>query len=111
MCRSCIDSQLSSVTGTWDHEGTNVTIPAQVVVAPKGGTVNRTWSLYLEHMTKNMFPDMKDELLYRFLVKTDMGPGRLDPETLRKGQKRGLHFKFGMPCGTSVNQEQDQLFG
>ena len=35
----CDDNMLPEVTGIWDNAGTQVTIGAQVVVTPKGGTV------------------------------------------------------------------------
>jgi hypothetical protein len=38
-------------------------------------------------------------------------PGRLNETLLRKWNARGLYLNFGLPNGTSVNQEQDQLFG
>jgi hypothetical protein len=58
-----------------------------------------------------MYPDMKDEELFRVVIKSDLGPGWLNEEIIRTWQERGLYFKFGMPSGLSVNQEQDQLFG
>ena len=56
---------------------------------------------------------MKDGIGRRVLIKSDLGPGRLNEEIVRPCKAKGLYFKFGssMPSGSSVNQEQDQLFG
>ena len=95
------------VTGRWDHEGNEVTIQTQVVMTPKGGTVTRTWNAYLPHIyiTSTMYPDMKDEKLFHVVIKSDLGQGRLNKEIIRMWQESGLYFKFGMPSGSSVNQE------
>ena len=62
-------------------------------------------------MLEKMYPDAKDEPLFRVAVKTDLGPGRLAPWLIRKWAKKGFYFKFGLPNGSGVNQEQDQLYG
>ena len=99
------------MTGIWNAAGTVVTIGTQIVVTPKGGTVTRTWDLFLTHMHATMYPDLADRPLFRVCVKTDLGPGRLAPWLIKKWAALGLYFKFGLPNGSSVNQEQDQLYG
>ena len=71
------------MTGRWDHEGNEVTIQTQVVVTPKGRTVTRTWNAYLSHITSTMYPDMKDEELFHVVIKSDLGPGRLNKEIIQ----------------------------
>jgi hypothetical protein len=105
----CHDNSLPSVVGNWP--GNEVAIPSQVVVTPKGGTQSRTWDLFLEHIVKHMYPDLKDIVGKRVCVKTDLGPGRLNATIVRKWHQRGLYFKFGLPNGSGINQEHDQLFG
>ena len=58
-----------------------------------------------------MYPDMRDEKGFRVMIKTDLGPGRFNETVIREWKTKGLYFKFGMPNGSSVNQEQDQLYG
>lgn len=57
-----------------------------------------------------MYPEMKNEIDYRVVIKIDLGPGRLNASMVHKWSKLGLNMKFGLPSGTSVNQEQDQMF-
>ena len=80
-------------------------------MTPKGGTVTRTWNTYLTHIHTKMYPDMRDEKGFRVMIKTDLGRGRLNETVIREWQTKGLYFKFGMPNGSSVNQEQGQLYG
>ena len=111
LVRPCFDNLLPEVTGMWNYAGTEVPIRAQVVVTPKGGTVTRSWDLFLEHMHATIHPELKDEAGYRVAVKSDLGLGRLAIWLIRKWHKKGLLFKFGLPSGSSVNQEQDQIYG
>ena len=71
---------LPAVSERWDRKGTLVTISVQVVVTSKGGTVTRIWNQYLQHITSSMYSDMKDEVGYRVLIKSDLGPGRLNED-------------------------------
>lgn len=47
----------------------------------------------------------------RVLTKADSGPGRFDDEFLAQSRTDGFHHFPGLPNGTEIGAEMDQLFG
>ena len=57
-----------------------------------------------------LYPDAADLPGLRVLLKIDSGPGRFNPELQRPLRYRGVYMFPGVPNGTEVGQEMDQLY-
>ena len=58
----------------------------------------------------NCYPDIQDVAGKRLLIKSDGGPGRTNQEYLYMPRLDGCYHYPGLPNGTSLTQELDQLF-
>mmetsp|Transcript_14987 Transcript_14987/g.24792 ORF Transcript_14987/g.24792 Transcript_14987/m.24792 type:complete len:179 (-) Transcript_14987:75-611(-) len=65
---------------------------------------------YYQNVLKPCFPDAADCPGQRLMVKTDSGPGREDSKLLFDAKVTGTYLKTGLPNGTEVGQECDQVF-
>ena len=51
-----------------------------------------------------------DEPGKRVPMNADSGPGRMDKDFLTKARAHGFYFLPGLPNGTKLGQEMDQVF-
>jgi hypothetical protein len=78
---------------------------------PKGGMDQKSFYKYCVEFIAALYPDAVDLPGRRVLIKLDSGPGQLNSEL--QGQLRLLGFIVfpGLPNGTELGQEMDQLYG
>ncbi|CAB9523296.1 unknown protein [Seminavis robusta] len=77
---------------------------------PKGGMTKEMLEAFFRKCVLPLYPNAADREGQRLLIKIDSGPGRNNPDCLRKLRARGAHLHPGLPNGTEVGQECDQLF-
>ena len=65
---------------------------------------------YVLHLKQFLYPDACDEPGKRVLMKADSGPGRMNKEFLTTARSHGFYFLPGLPNGTELGQEMDQVF-
>jgi hypothetical protein len=76
----------------------------------KGGMDAHTFKAWAERCLFTYFPDAADEPGKRCIAKSDSGPGRQCVEYLMEARVDGWFQYPGVPNGTEVGQEMDQLF-
>ena len=76
----------------------------------KGGMNNKFFKRYMREIYK-LYPDAAAVPGKQLLAKSDIGPGRNDQDTLCEGRINGCYHYPGLPNGTEIGQEMDQLFG
>ena len=79
-------------------------------VSPKGSMTKEIMPFYFEKM-REWFPDCQDRDGYRVFLKLDTGPGRTSSDFLAQARVEGFDIFPGLPNGTEMGQEMDQLFG
>ena len=79
-------------------------------VSPKGSMTKEIMPFYFETM-REWFPDCQDRDGYRNFLKLDTGPGRTSSDFLAQARVEGFDIFPGLPNGTEMGQEMDQLFG
>ena len=65
---------------------------------------------YVLHLKQFLYPDACDEPGKRVLMKADSGPGRMNKDFLTTARAHGFYFLPGLPNGTELGQEMDQVF-
>lgn len=78
---------------------------------PKGGMNNKMFVKYVKDCILPLYPNVTDDNLNRLILKCDSGPGRNNPEVLLAIRSVGGDLYPGMPNGTEIGQECDQIFG
>ena len=76
---------------------------------PKGGMGKASFFKYITEFVFRLYPDAADVPGKRVMIKIDSGPGRMYPELQQRLRARGFHMFPGVPNGTEVGQEMDQL--
>jgi len=84
---------------------------AMIGINPKGGMNSEMWVDYYLNNIMPLFPEAQDVPGKRVLIKTDSGPGRNDEAFLAGARASGFIHYAGLPNGTTVGQECDQVFG
>jgi hypothetical protein len=80
-------------------------------VSPKGSMNGPILTEWVNEHVIECWPDLCDLPGYRVLLKADSGPGRTAADFLARAHIEGVKFFPGVPNGTEVGQEMDQLFG
>ena len=65
---------------------------------------------YILHLKTLCYPDAEDKPGKCVLMKADSGPGRMNKEFLAIARSHGFYFLPGLPNGTALGQEMDQVF-
>ena len=76
----------------------------------KGGMDKASFYKYITDFVFRLYPDAEDAPGKRVLIKIDSGPGRFYPELQQRLRARGFYMFPGVPNGTEVGQEMDQLY-
>ena len=77
---------------------------------PKGGMDKEGFYKYITEFVLRLYPDAEDSPGKRVLIKIDSGPGRMYPQLQQQLRARGFCVFPGVPNGTEVGQEMDQLY-
>mmetsp|Transcript_24214 Transcript_24214/g.44508 ORF Transcript_24214/g.44508 Transcript_24214/m.44508 type:complete len:349 (+) Transcript_24214:479-1525(+) len=77
----------------------------------KGGMDEAEFEKYLTHSIFPLYPDVKDVMGKRVMLKVDSGPGRLNMELLARCRLLGFVLYPGVPNTTAVTQETDKNYG
>jgi hypothetical protein len=77
---------------------------------PKGGMNKELFEGYILNDLADKFPDATNQPGKRVMAKTDSGPGRSSTATLARMKVDGFDLFPGVPNGTEIGQEMDQLF-
>ena len=127
---------LPHVKGFFGHGHEKVTLKPGCEVTAKGGTVRGTFLRWIDKAVDPAYPNITRDWVYDYeadtnevdsvgdppiisgpvLIKTDMGPDRVDADEaslIEKMEKHAAGYLAypGLPNGSSANQEMDQLFG
>ena len=77
----------------------------------KDGSIDTQSIIYwVENVLCALYPDAEDVAGKRVMMKADMGPGRFDVNFRAISRSYGFYFFAGLPNGTELGQEMDQLF-
>lgn len=76
----------------------------------KGGMDTEAFSKYLLEFVVFLYPDAADVPDKRVLITLDPGPGSLNHERQAWLREMGFYTFPGLPNGTEVGRELDQLF-
>jgi hypothetical protein len=82
-----------------------------VTINSKGGMDSRVLHQVLMSYVEPLYPDARDEVGCRVLVKIDGGPGRLDLNSLAELRSRGMYLYPCIQNTTHASQETDQNYG
>lgn len=95
-----------------EHEKSEYVPGTIFTKTPKGSSSPETLDLLLAELIKRVDGEVANEDRKRILVKLDGGPGlaKADIAWLRKWRDAGVVLFPGLPNGSSVNQEMDQLY-
>lgn len=77
---------------------------------PKGGMNAAAFHKYVLEHVSILYPDATDFVGQRVLLKLDSGPGRFNVDMLTDLRARGFYVFPGVPNGTEVGQEMDQVY-
>ena len=80
-------------------------------VSSKGSMTNDILHRWLGEHFVTYFPTVCDLPGQRVWLKLDTGPGRQTSEFLSRARVEGIDIAPGLPNGTEMGQEMDQLFG
>jgi hypothetical protein len=80
-------------------------------VSQKGSMTNDILQNWLGQQFISYFPDVQDSPGHRVFLKLDTGPGRQTSQFLGRARVEGVEVVPGLPNGTEMGQEMDQLFG
>ena len=84
-------------------------MPAVVMVTESGGTDSVSFEAFLNKAIIPLYPDLSQE--NPILIKTDMGPGRMNWEMRERMWAKGVILFPGLQNATGSGQECDALFG
>jgi hypothetical protein len=76
-----------------------------------GSVTNKIFLAWLQETIVGLYPDAADEPGNRVLLKVDTGPGRFYSDFRCVSREHGIYTFPGVPNGTEIGQEMDQLFG
>ena len=85
--------------------------PVTFGMNPKGGMDEAEFEKYLSNSIFPLYPDVKDVMGKRVMLKVDSGPGRLNMELLARCRLLGFVLYPGVPNTTAVTQETDKNYG
>lgn len=77
---------------------------------PKGGMAKDSFFKYCVEYLTYLYPDAEDVPGRRVLLKLDSGPGRFNPDLQARLRVLGFIVFPGVPNGTEVGQEMDQMY-
>ena len=84
---------------------------SMIAASASGGMNAALFSECLESYRSRLYPMARDAQGYRVVVKSDMGPGRMNwPKFLIPQRNSGLIMYPGLPNGTELDQEMDQQY-
>ena len=86
------------------------TFPVFISWSKDSSVTDQIFIQYILHLKTFCYPDAKDVPGYRVLMKADSGPGRMNKEFLAIARSHGFYFLPGLPNGTELGQEMDQVF-
>jgi hypothetical protein len=106
---SSLLASLRQVKGRFGYAGDRY-FDTGIGMNPKGGMDKKSFYKYVTEFVCRLYPDAEDIPGKRVLIKIDSGPGRLHPELQQLLRARGFYMFPGVPNGTEVGQEMDQLY-
>ena len=86
------------------------TFPPAIAFSKEGSIDSESLIYYVESHLCVLYPDAEDVPGKRVLLKADSGPGRFCEEFRTISRSYGFYFYPGLPNGTELGQEMDQLF-
>ena len=92
------------------QDGNIRTFPCSFSWSKDGSVTDDIFLWYVEKVLFPLYPFAKDVEGKRVVIKADSGPGRLNERFLQSARDRGFYFFPGLPNGTELGQEMDQLF-
>ena len=96
--------------GFSEIDGNIRSFPNGVSWSEDGSVTDEIFIRYIEHFLCPLYKDAKDEEGFRVGMKVDSGPGRLNKQFWEIARSYGFYFFPGLPNGTELGQEMDQLF-
>ena len=108
--KSEMAKHLPQLTGIYGFESRkHVNVP--FAMNEKGGMNKELFHQYFSKVLFPIYPDARDSAGHRLMAKADSGPGRMNPSMLLADLRaRGVSLYPGLPNGTEVGQECDQMF-
>ena len=102
------------ICGQWGFNRTQNFVDATIAYTPKGGMTSELWAKWSLQVLVKIFPDASPANPY--LVKLDSGTGRgsfgaASASFTARTRDMGFFFYPGLPNGTEIGQEMDQIFG
>ena len=91
-------------------DGNIRSFPNGVSWSEDGSVTDAIFIYYIEKFLCPLYKDAKDEEGFRVGMKADSGPGRLNTRFWEIACSYGFYFFPGLPNGTELGQEMDQLF-
>lgn len=82
--------------------------PPAFAANKKAGMTSAFFREWVAHV-KRYWPDSEDNPGHRVILKADSGPGRFDEQFLVDARRDGVLFFPGLPNGSEITQEADQL--
>ena len=104
-----LQSCLQQVGGKFGGPNTKFYDPI-IAFSDKGGVKETTFVDYMKQVVQLLYPNAQDIPGQRVVVKLDCGPGRYNEEFLLLSRACGIYYFPGLPNGTELTQEMDQLF-
>ena len=93
------------------EEGENLrSFPPAIAFSKEGSIDSSSLIYFIERHLCVLYPDAEDVPGKRVLMKADSGPGRFSEEFRTISRSYGFYFYPGLPNGTELGQEMDQLF-
>ena len=113
--RTQLLKHMKHVRGQYGHEPVEdpndvKTFPVFISWSKDSSVTDQIFIAYILHLKTFCYPDAKDVPGYRVLMKADSGPGRMNKEFLTIARSHGFYFLPGLPNGTELGQEMDQVF-
>ena len=84
--------------------------PSGINWSKDGSVTDEIFLQYVQYHLMPLYPDAKDVPGFRVAMKADSGPGRLNEAFLVTARSYGFYFFPGLPNGTELGQEMDQVF-
>jgi len=82
-----------------------------VAFSKEGSVDTEILTYFIEYHIHQLYPDVEDTPGKRVLLKAYLGPGRWNTAFRTIARRLGIYFFPGLPNGTELGQEMDQLFG
>lgn len=93
-----------------DDDNDLKTFPVFISWSKDASVTSEIFYHYIVDHLMALYPDAEDVAGKRVIMKADSGPGRSDRNFLTVARARGFYFLPGLPNGTELGQEMDQLF-